>query len=138
MRNLILILLFSGAMLTTGYAQSKKGCKPEACGPNNTKVAEAKVITKLRHEVKEVKVLIHKADLEMKEANIGHKTIKHLPLDIQNNSEDATLLLLFMDVACLKETLALEDEQKEYNSKAQLVASLRSDLSQMKDQLTSN
>lgn len=138
MRYLILIFLLSGTMISTGYAQSKKGCKPEACGPGNTKVAEAKVITKLRDEVKEVKKLIHQSNIEMQEANIGHKTIKQLPLDIQNNSEDATLLLLFMDVACLKETLDIKSETDVYSSKAQLVAGLRSGLSQMKAQLTSN
>lgn len=138
MQKILLSILIIGAVTTSNYAQSKKGCNPEACGPNNTKVGEAKVITKLRGEVSEVKSLIGNAKIEMKEASIDHREIKHLPLDIENDTEDATLLMLYMDVACMKQTLNLTKKSPAYKSKAQLVASMRSDLTTMKNQLASN
>ncbi|WP_422360882.1 hypothetical protein [Reichenbachiella sp.] len=138
MRIILLSMLLLGATVSTSFSQSKKGCDPKACGPTNTKVGEAKVITKLRGEVSEVKMLIGDASLEIKEASLSHRALKHLPLDIENNTEDATLLMLYMDVSCLKQTLNFDDGSPNYKSKAQLVASMRSDLSAMKTQLASN
>ncbi|SMD34896.1 hypothetical protein SAMN04488029_2240 [Reichenbachiella faecimaris] len=138
MRKILLSLLIIGATVSTSFSQTNKSCDPKACGPNNTKVGEAKVITKLRGEVSEVKTLIGAAKIEMKEAAISHSALKHLPLDIENNSEDATLLILYMDVACMRQTLNLAAGSPNYSSKAQLVASMRSDLSAMKNQLASN
>lgn len=136
MRKILLTLVVTGAMISTSFSQTKKACKPEACGPNNTKVAEAKIITTLRGEVSELKSLIGQANLELQEASIGRQTIKNLPLDIQSNAEDASLLLLFMDVIGMKQTLNFSGASSDYSSKAQLVASLRKDLAGMKNQLS--
>ncbi|ELR70216.1 hypothetical protein C900_03901 [Fulvivirga imtechensis AK7] len=40
--------------ISQGFAQLKTGCEPKSCGPDNTKVAEAKVITELRSELETV------------------------------------------------------------------------------------
>lgn len=138
MRNLLLSVVIIAATITTSFSQSKKGCDKKACGPENTKVAEAKIITNLREEIREVKSLIDKANIEVKEASIGHQAIKDLPLNIQGNADDAALLMLYMDITGLKQTLNYAADSPNYSSKALLVADLRSDLAEMKNQLISN
>ena len=48
------LVLFVVMAADQGWSQSKSGCEPKSCGPDNTKISEARVVTELRSELQSV------------------------------------------------------------------------------------
>lgn len=51
---ILILLVLTPMVLQPLMAQEKPGCEPKSCGPDNTKVAEAKAVTDLRTDLQKV------------------------------------------------------------------------------------
>lgn len=125
-------MLFFGAV-ESAMAQSKPGCDPKSCGPDNTKVEEAKVITDLRDQLQSA---INKMGSSSYAFDKGIKTYQ-IP---KGSSDDESVLFISQTITCvkrhLKATLPEEKiliELKEGNpalteSKQQVIAQIKKDI----------
>lgn len=79
-------------------AQSKPGCDPKSCGPDNTKVAEARVITDLRAKLQASIVALGKSSLSFSPELVKFTIPK-------GTSDDESLLFITQAAAKVKAEL---------------------------------
>ncbi len=131
-RSTIGILLVI-CITTLSYAQ-KKACDPSACGPTNTKIAEARILTEIRDDLAELKSSLKDAEIRIKESEIKLSSLKKLPLEVEQNHDDAALMLLFLELNNINYTLRNKDLPiQNYKSKAQMAASIKQSIADLKN-----
>ena len=81
MKKIILIFpVFLFSILFAQAQEMKKGCNPSSCGPNDTKVEEAAIVTNLRNALVDKKTTLknqhYKISIQQQECSCTIKNVK--------------------------------------------------------------
>jgi hypothetical protein len=126
----VFLVLF---MAVSAMGQSKPGCEPQSCGPGNTKVSEAKVITDLRNELQGVITLMSKSSVGFSKAVTTFEIAS-------GESDDESVLILSQTASFIRAELmakltphTLIPELKDFKptpatSKQQILINLKSEV----------
>jgi hypothetical protein len=136
------VLLVAILVSTANWAvaQSKPGCDPKSCGPDNTKVEEAKVITDLRAQLQTSFSKLHLTNLSLGEQLTSYTVPK-------GTSDDESVMFLMQASTALKnEIIRVVPKEKLLpeislttmpvsSSKQQLIGTLKKDIAILEKQI---
>ena len=132
-----LITMFLGFPIEI-FAQEKPSCSPKSCGPENTKTAEAKVITNMRNDLQTAIGALDKTDVDLSEQLTNRQIAK-------GSSDDESLLIIYQTVISVRSELtskiesekilpALKEPLMPTSNKQQLVANLKTEIKLLAEQ----
>lgn len=129
------LLLFMSLWITEQtMAQKTTGCNPKACGPEDTKTGEAKVITNLRDDLGQLKEQMINQKKYVFDTSILQSEIK------KGKSDAESLLILALEVSHVENELrsqlgsawTLSSTGKQLDNRAQQLAYLRAKVKDMR------
>jgi hypothetical protein len=129
MKKLVLISLLGIGISSSLFGQEqigqeqKSGCSPQTCGPENTKIGEAVILTELRKDLINLKdlVKVNKGLIEVTEVAIG-------------TDDDESLQIMVKEIAKLNDLLNLKTVNYT-GTNAEIVRHLRNNIIKLKNSL---